>query len=825
MFRHYITTALANLLRRPFTTAAGILTLALGLACFIAAYGIATYWRSADSYHANAARTVVMAQSWTYVGEAPEQSTQSSHALPALLKADFPEVETTARAMEEADIPASAGSNRAIANTAAVDPEFLDIFDLPFVAGDPRTALAQPNGVVITSSLALRLFGQAPALGKSILLSGKEDLVVTGVIGPVRQPSFMGDGPDSILRFDLLRNLSSSPSGIALDRLPQQLNLAGGYNFVQLARGASIEAFNARLPAFVDRRITKEEKERVEVGLTAFPISEFAGRELDIALFAGTGPGLSTISILLGLGILTLAVACMNYAGLATALASGRAREVGMRRVLGAGVLAVMVQAWLEALALTLVAVVIAFAVLALAAPAVASSTGIDILYFMQGGLAPFGVIAGVIGAVSLAAGAYPGLVLSQVRPAAALRSGRSRSGSGAMARLLVGVQFASASFLLILVAVMYFQRAHLSDATLATRADPVVLLNDLRPIGVDYETLANRIVGRPGIKAVSVVDIPPWGALSNTQQVAATADAAAAKTGIRVKSIGYDYFEALNLKILAGREFDREHDTAPVSLYAFRVSQPVYSVVIDSRLAEHMGFATPEAAIGKTIWQPATATRAAHPLEIIGVAEPEAMRLEASDITGQVYSYATKAFWGQQRPIIRIDRSKTAEGLASVRQAWDGMTSGIQADIRFFDDLFEQSYRKYDRIGQLFILLASTAFVIASIGLLGIAVHSASRRRHEIAVRKTLGSSVAGVVNLLLTDFSVPVLIGNLIAWPLSYVAAQTYLSAFADRIELSPAPFLLSMAITLAIAWVAIIGVVLKAASVRPAEVLRRA
>lgn len=118
-----------------------------------------------------------------------------------------------------------------------------------------------------------------------------------------------------------------------------------------------------------------------------------------------------------------------------------------------------------------------------------------------------------------------------------------------------------------------------------------------------------------------------------------------------------------------------------------------------------------------------------------------------------------------------------------------------------------------------------TTAFIIASVGLLAIAIHAAARRRHEIAVRKTLGSSVLGVVRLLLTDFSIPVLIGNVIAWPLGYFAAATYLAAFADRIDLGPAPFFLSMAITLAIAWAAVIGVVLKAASLRPAEVLRHA
>jgi putative ABC transport system permease protein len=152
-------------------------------------------------------------------------------------------------------------------------------------------------------------------------------------------------------------------------------------------------------------------------------------------------------------------------------------------------------------------------------------------------------------------------------------------------------------------------------------------------------------------------------------------------------------------------------------------------------------------------------------------------------------------------------------------------LAPNIPLDLRFYDDLFQLRYWTYAQFGNLFLLLAGIAFTISTLGLLGIAVHAASRRRHEIAVRKTLGSSAARIVRLLLTDFSIPVLIGNVLAWPLAYVAAQAYLSAFAARIDLTPAPFAASLAITLLIAWAAVIGVVLKAATVHPASVLRRA
>ena len=393
------------------------------------------------------------------------------------------------------------------------------------------------------------------------------------------------------------------------------------------------------------------------------------------------------------------------------------------------------------------------------------------------------------------------------------------------MTRDLVAIQFASASFLLILVTVTQLQRTHLEQAILAPRGSPVAVLNDLIRANVNYDTLASRLTGQPGIEVVSVADIPPWSVMFNGLGISRTADPSAAMSMVLVKSVGYDYFTAFNLKVLAGRQFDRQRDTVPTSLY-LRDSPAQVDVVIDSRMSEALGFATPQAAVGQTIYVPTAMTRgAAKPARIIGVTEAETSILESGSGKGIAYTYFPRPMWGEQRPIVRIAPGQVRQAIDSIDRVFGDLAPYIPAQIQFFDQQFEMSYRQYGRVAQLFILLASTAFIIASIGLLGIAVHVATRRRHEIAVRKTLGSSATRVVRLLLTDFSQPVLIGNLIAWPVAWLAAEAYLSAFANRIELSPAPFVISLAITLAIAWVAIIGIVLRTANLRPAEVLRSA
>ena len=380
------------------------------------------------------------------------------------------------------------------------------------------------------------------------------------------------------------------------------------------------------------------------------------------------------------------------------------------------------------------------------------------------------------------------------------------------------------------MLTVTQLQQASLHEAVVSAQEDPIVTLSDIRSLGVSHETLQTALAREPKIKSVSIVDREPWTSDASLLQIATSSDEAATSKGATLKQVGHNYFEAMGLDIIAGRPFQRDRETAPRTFFGADPSQPV-PVVIDAPFAAGLGFPKPAAAVGQTVYISATIMRmvggtAPLPLNIIGVSEADRTRVGAIPAAGNIYMFAPVSPMGNgQIPVVRIDRRDIPGALAAINRVWDELSPTTSPGIQFFDDLFYKNYRQHSQISQLFILLASTAFAISSIGLLGIAVHTASRRRHEIAVRKTLGSSVTRVIRLLLTDFSIPVLIGNLLAWPLGYLAAQAYLSAFLHRIDLTPAPFLLSMAITLAIAWAAVISVVLKAASLRPAEVLRHA
>lgn len=604
MFGHYLAMTLGKFRKAPFTTLANIVTLALGLACFIAAWGIATWWQSADTYHSKADRTIIVGSMFKPIGgEMTALNMRSPSPVARHLENDFPEFELVTRSFTAEDIAVAAGESKQLLNLAVAEPGFLNIFDFDYVAGD-ASALAQPGSVMLTEETAARLFPNGSAMGGTVRIANAIDARVAAVIKPVRQPSFMGAGRDAVLRFDLILDWATSPTARNYDQNPFWPG-TNVYTTVLLKPGVNLKAINARLPGFVQKNVPEQILKAVEMHLSAFPVNEVSTRRLDAMLFAESKMGLTAVPVLLGLGVLTLIVACINYASLSTAQAAGRTKEFGMRRVMGAGGVLVAVQAWLDALLLTLAALVLAIGILALASPFIVSTMDVDVIYFLTRGPEAWGVIAAIVGAVSLVAGLYPALVLSRIRPADALRSGKSRSGPGFVARILVGVQFASASFLLILVTVAQQQRLHLEDLALAPHRDPIVALNDLRPLGISVDTAKAELEAVPGVKSVTFADRLPWTTNASVMNFVRTLDPGATSPSGYLKQVGYGYFETLDLGLVAGRVFEPGRETVPTRLLEDNGPNPI-PLVIDRAYAEALGFETPQAAIGKVVYMPA---------------------------------------------------------------------------------------------------------------------------------------------------------------------------------------------------------------------------
>jgi putative ABC transport system permease protein len=867
MLAHYLAFAFARLARAPFAATANVLTLALGLACFIAAYGIATYWRSGDAYHPGAERIYYIGQTWL----GGEEAIESSVALPEALLEEIPGIEAVtqisgAERSTVAERPLTTeDGNEAFLQTATADPGIFDLFAFAFVEGDPTTALRSPDEAVLTEPAARRLFGDSPALGRTLTAVGSRDVTVTGVIAPVRQPSFMGHTTDSPVSFDMLlvRQQARAFDLEGRERSGPIWGAFGGVTIVRLPPGMPVEALQAWLDDLGPRASAQS---GFEMSFVARPIAELTTRLVNQRFLSQMDPGLSASAILLALGAVILLVACVNYANLAAAQAESRTKESGMRSVLGATRRELFAQHLLESALLTIPALGLAVLTVAAASPVFMNILGVEVTHFLTRGPEAAAFLAAVTVASAVLAGLYPALSVMRVRASDALDAGKARTGAGALARLLVGVQFLSASFLVIVVTVTQLQQAHLKDVV--NKPDPVVVVASgipgvgdrpqlgggdafsSRPHAAAFEAFANELLAEPQVRSVTATDRIPWddGGIS-MMGLAASAEPGATMFAAESRRLGRDWAETAGVAVLAGRALDPERDRSAAPIVFGRWPEPAATptpAMIDLRLVQALGYAGPRSAIGRTLYAPSpqdpTGPRTLS-FEVVGVVETDPTRLIAQPptwasgatarggtpgrIAGVLYvqELTLEASFANWYPAVRIDRNDVQGGLAAIERVWRELEPDRPVRLLFADDLFEEAYAPYGKIGMAFVVLSICALIISTTGLLGVAVHVAARRRREMGVRKVLGASALGLARLLLVDFSKPVLVANLLAWPLGYLAAQAFLQPFAERIALTPAPFGFSLALTLAVAWAAVLGEVLKAASVRPAEVLRHA
>jgi putative ABC transport system permease protein len=285
------------------------------------------------------------------------------------------------------------------------------------------------------------------------------------------------------------------------------------------------------------------------------------------------------------------------------------------------------------------------------------------------------------------------------------------------------------------------------------------------------------------------------------------------------MNQVHYDFFQTVGLTTLAGRDFDRQHADPPFNWGPAK--EGVTAVIVDRALTKQLGWSSPEQAVNQTIYlvAPWDNTVPARPLHVLGVVEDGYPRLLGPKTSANFYVLSSL---GTNVPLIRVERNNIPAALRHIDTVWKGLAPKVPLRREFMDALFNSAYESYATISAVLSGLSAFAFVIAIMGLIGMAIHITSRRMREIGIRKTLGASARGVVLMLLRDFSRPVLIANIIAWPFAYLAGEFYFNLFTQRAELSPAPFVLSLVITLGVAWLAVGAQAFRAATMKPANVL---
>lgn len=820
-------------LRFKLTTAISIVGLALGLTCFVLTHLFLEGLLASDQRFPKAARIYAITESiWDRSQRIVPAFPMASPGVGKYLKADFPALEAVARAVSLGSLGAATADRKATLAVAAVDPDFLRIFDLPFLAGSPATALSAAHSAVLTRNAARRLFGTTQVVGRHLLLQNQVDLTVTAVIGAVPQPSHMGESADHLLRFEMLvpMNLLRDFRAITIAGFAASADDPQWGNDVDLTY-ALLPANGSLTPAaFIEGLKGFAARHGQRAGVTLVHSAIRLSR-IGLAVYEGVLGGQVSLSLttgLFGLDTLILLIACLNYANLTVAVSVTRAREIGLKRVVGATRMHLVGQYLLETALLGGAALVLVLAGVAAALPLLNRALGLDLSLASLAQPELWLMVLGLLAAVTGVGGAYPALVLSSIRPIDALRAGAVRAGPRFVPTVLVGVQFAAASFLLLAVLLMVRQNALLQRLGIQPGHDPVVVIsNNLAELHVKLETLRSELTADPDIRSVSAASSAPWTSGGSHFLVQASPQASSSSHWVIFNPVAHDFFSTFGIKLLAGRAFDRLHDDV-FSFGGFTrpggprtgPTKAEDAVIIDRTLAREMGWPRPADAVGRRVYDREMALPGqVHVMRIIGVAEDGYPRLSGPNTDSNLYVLAP-AYAGV--PVIRVARDGVAAGLAHIDAVWDRLVPRVPLQRSFADELFNAAYSQYAQDSQVMEGLAVLAFLIAVMGLFGMAIHVASRRTREIGIRKTLGASVPRLTFMLLTDFARPVVIANLLAWPLGYIAGTMYLELFVQRTPMTPWPFAASLVLTLGIAWLAVGGQAIRAATVKPARVL---
>jgi putative ABC transport system permease protein len=815
MWKNYITVAVRALRTDLQFALLNIGGLGIGLAAALLIFLLVRNETSREAWLPDAEQVYMLQSTAILPGRDPDHFASSPGvALPFFMK-DYPQFDYGAR-MVYGQLAARVGTDLANEPVIHVDPDFFKILQLPVLAGNPDQVIRDPQSLVVSRAFAEKRFGTTAVVGRSVTL------IINGKPGQYRIGAVLDDFPaNSSFEFTIIMQL----------RMPNFENqpwLFSGwgsyapYTFLKARQGASLDGIQAGLHAWA----TKHDPEPVSKELG----SNFHPRLVNIADTylqdnrAGTVNGLSgdpmMIASLSVIALLILAVAAINYINLATARVSKRAKEVGLRKALGASENQLRAQFLVESLVLALCAAIVSLALVELLLPAFNALLNQRLTLDYAIAVPALLVLATGLG---LAGGWYPALVLSRLQPRAVLsaRALTGAPGSETVRRGLVIAQFSVSIGLMVCMAVIYAQVLYLRTSNPGYQPKGLIELTSVSETEVrpQLDSLQRAIDALPGVtgSARQMFSASINGNVNN--EVFPKPDA----PGVTMEWAAIDdrYVDVQNIQLLAGRNLDRRiaMDSETGLKGADLVARGGVNILINRAALSVVGARTPAEAIGKRIFRP---TRAGDrfPSTIVGVVENFSYRTRAEGVLPTYYMIDDEATYVLS---VRFQGVTPAQIRQSLEQLWRARFPNTPFEATLTTDALARFYEDDARRGHAFALFAGVAIVLCCLGLYGLAAFTAERRTKEIGLRKVLGASTSDIIRLLLWQFTKPVLWANLIAWPVAYWLMRDWLNGFADRIDLSPLWFLAATGIAILIAWATVAGHAWRVARAKPVLALR--
>ncbi|MDB5130290.1 MAG: FtsX-like permease family protein [Mucilaginibacter sp.] len=807
MIKNYLRSAIRNIKRHPFISFINIFGLTVGLTCCLLILAYIINERSYDKSYKNA-NDIYRVTRIFYSGPNVESLHLSAVAPPfgPLLQNAFSDIKKVTRVLPNGTTPLRYKDKLFNENSAVfADENFFDFFSLPVIKGDAHKALLDPYTVMMTEAVAKKYFGDADPINKTVLLdNNKHEFKVTGIFKPFPANSHMH--PDILMSFNTLKD----PVIYGEKQLQTNYGNNSFYTYLLFPNGYNVSRIEGQLPDFLDKYVhfpgmPGNIKTHQVTKLTIQKLTDIHLRShLDVEI-EGNGD-IIRVYIFSAIALFILLIACINYMNLSTARSALRAKEIGIRKVMGAQRKAIIAQFLSESVLITMVSLLLAVILTVSVLPFInylsnqALSVGSLLQWRILLSLLALPFVVGII------SGIYPALFMSSFLPVKVLK-GMLKVGSGNLSfrKVLVVLQFSISIILIIATTVVYRQLQYVQSKSLGFNKDFVLTTQYTRLLNKQYEAFKSDVMKNGAIKDIGRSSRIPTGRLLDDQNAKVLQGGSMQPIKVDLKYITTDYgfIPTYGMQIAAGRNFSKEFPTDTTNY------------IINEAAVRALGWKTPQNALDKDIAYGDIKGK------VIGVVKDFHFESLHQKIIPLLFQLPGRGFYN--RLSVKIDGRNVQSAISTIQTTWQKYLPETPFDFTFLDTKFNHLYQSEQEQGRLFTIFSCIAIFIACLGLFGLSAFTITQRVKEIGVRKVLGASIPQIVTELSKDFMKLVLIAAIIAFPIAWYSMNSWLVNFAFHVGIGWWVFIMAGVIALVIAFMTISFQSIKAALANPVDSLR--
>lgn len=827
LLQNYITSAWRNLVKHKLYSAINVLGLAIGLAAVMMItlfvrdeLGYDAMWSKADNIY----RTDI---TFSVPGREPMHAAATPGIALPFYRKDFPQIEYSTR-VQPMNPSITRDENTIVEGIALVDAEVVDVFDFNVIAGDIRATLADNSSIALNQELATKYFGEEDPINQVLSLD------YSGLVRDYKVTAVYEDFPDASTVYMPAFALIDEADWTERQWMFGNWYSVNSMTYLALRDGTDPASITDVFPEFINRNFSAfpmggdDAKTTDFITMGMMNIQDIHLR--DSGLGAGQTGSYSTVMTFAAIAVLILIIASINFMNLSTARASKRAREVSMRKVVGASRAQLIVQFLGESIMITLLGLVIALAIAELALPSFASFMNKELS--MDYASLDMLQITGLALFVGLVGGLYPAFILSNFRPASVLKANQSsETSAGSLLRTtLVVIQFAVSIGLFVSTGVIYGQTLYAKTMDVGFNRDNVLIINRVSREGTTEHqaSIINELRARNDVfSSVTSVSSAP-GSTQENNNIARTEDTPNGEGQlIGQRTVNFEFFKTYQIPIIAGRTYDPDRSDFSPDTETLRANPGLTGTIIVNEAALGLlSLGTPQEAVGKMIFVMA-GNGPNDPLqlglEIIGVVPSVNFDSIKQDIRPEMYQINENL--NRMNVILARFKGDPAEATAIAEAMWKDRITDIPFSSSFVDVAMATQYQAEEREAQMLAGFSALAILVACLGLYGLASFTAERRTKEIGIRKVMGARIFDIVKLLIWQFSKPVMIANLIAWPTAYYFMSGWLESFVYRLDNIYIFGLCILAgiVALLIAWGTVAGNAIRVAKTNPIKALR--